>query len=77
MLEEKYPSESWVIVYTDGSATNTTTKGGTGIYIQYPHGEQQSEAIPTGLHGGIFVISSILCIGVDFIAPVMIRSARF
>jgi hypothetical protein len=50
MLEEKYPSESWVIVYTDGSATNTKTKGGAGIYIQYPHGEQQSEAIPTGLH---------------------------
>jgi ribonuclease HI len=37
-------------VYTDGSATNTTTKGGSGIYIQYPNGEQQSEAIPTGLH---------------------------
>jgi ribonuclease HI len=50
MLEEKYPSESWVIVYTDGSATNTKTKGGAGIYIQYPHGEQQSDAIPTGLH---------------------------
>ena len=50
MLEDKYPSESWVIVYIDGSATNTTTKGGAGIYIQYPHGEQQSEAIPTGLH---------------------------
>jgi ribonuclease HI len=38
-------------VYTDGSATNATTKGGAGIYIQYPNGEQQSEAIPTGLHG--------------------------
>jgi hypothetical protein len=70
MLEEKYPSESWVIVYTDGSATNTTTKGGAGIYIQYPHGEHLR-------NGGMFVISSILCIGVDFIAPVMIRSARF
>ena len=50
MLEENYPSESWVRVYTDGSATNATTKGGAGIYIQYPNGEQQSEAIPTGLH---------------------------
>ena len=46
MLEEKYHSESWVRVYTDGS----TTKGGASIYIQYPNGEQQSEAIPTGLH---------------------------
>ena len=44
MLEEKYSSESWVRVYTDGSTTNATTKGGAGIYIQYPNGEQQSEA---------------------------------
>jgi ribonuclease HI len=50
MLEERYPSESWIRVHTDGSATNTTTKGGAGIYIQYPNGEQQSEAIPTSLH---------------------------
>jgi hypothetical protein len=49
MLEEKYPSESWVRVYTDGSATNATTKGAS-IYIQYSNGEQQSEAIPTDLH---------------------------
>ena len=41
LLEEKYPSESWVRVYTDGSATNATTKGGAGKYIQYPNGEQQ------------------------------------
>jgi hypothetical protein len=46
----KVPSESWVRVYTDESATNATTKGGAGIYIQYHKGEQQSEAIPTGLH---------------------------
>ena len=50
MLEEKYLSESWVRMYTDRSATNATTKGGAGIYIQYPNGEQQSEAIPTDLH---------------------------
>jgi hypothetical protein len=47
MLEEKYPSESWVRVYT---ATNTTTKGGAGIYIQYLNGDQQSDAIAAGLH---------------------------
>lgn len=50
MLEEQYPSESWVRVYTDGSATNATTKGGAGIYIEYPNGERQSKAIPTGRH---------------------------
>lgn len=48
--EEEYPSETWVRVYTDGSATNATTKGGAGIYIKYPNENQQSEAIPTGLH---------------------------
>jgi ribonuclease HI len=50
MLEEKYPSELRVRVYTDGSATNATTNGGTGIYIEYPNGDQQSMSIPTGLH---------------------------
>jgi ribonuclease HI len=50
MLEVKYPSELWVRVYTDGSATNATTNGGADIYIEYPNGEQQSMAIPTGLH---------------------------
>ena len=37
-------------MHTDGSATYATAKGGAGIYIQYPNGEQQSEAIPAGLH---------------------------
>ncbi|VDI48838.1 Hypothetical predicted protein [Mytilus galloprovincialis] len=50
MLEEEYPSETWVRVYTDGSATNATSKGEASIYIKYPNGDQQSEAIPTGLH---------------------------
>ncbi|XP_063417326.1 uncharacterized protein LOC134699848 [Mytilus trossulus] len=50
MLEEEYPSETWVRVYPDWSATNATTKRGTGIYIKYPNGDQQSEAKPTGLN---------------------------
>nr|XP_022335859.1 ribonuclease H1-like [Crassostrea virginica] len=50
MLDEKYPSENWARVYTDGSATNATTNGGAGVYIEYPNGEKQSMAIPTGLH---------------------------
>jgi ribonuclease HI len=29
---------------------DATTKGGAVIYMQYPNGEQQSEAIDTGLH---------------------------
>lgn len=50
MLDEKYPSENWARVYTDGSATNATTNGGAGVYIEYPNGEKQSMAFPTGLH---------------------------
>ena len=37
-------------MHTDGSATHATAKGGAGMCIQYPNGEQQSEAIPAGLH---------------------------
>ena len=48
MLEERYPEESWIRVYTDGSATNAVKSGGAGVYIQYPNGEQTEEALPTG-----------------------------
>ena len=50
MLEEKYPQEAWIRAYTDGSATEAVKSGGAGVYIQYPSGERQAEAIPTGLH---------------------------
>jgi len=50
MLEERYPQEAWIRVYTDGSATDAVKCGGAGVYIQYPNGEKQAEAIPTGLH---------------------------
>ena len=48
-LEERYPRESWIRVFTDGSATNAVKSGGAGVYIQYPNGEQKEEALPTGL----------------------------
>ena len=50
MLEERYPQEAWIRVYTDGSATNAVWRGGAGVYIQLPNGQQQTKAIPTGLH---------------------------
>ncbi|KAK7113996.1 hypothetical protein V1264_000134 [Littorina saxatilis] len=50
MLEERYPQEAWIRVYTDGSATEAVKNGGAGVYVQYPSGERQAEAIPTGLH---------------------------
>ena len=50
MLEERYPQEAWIRVYTDGSATDAVLRGGAGVYIQYPSGREQKEALPTGLH---------------------------
>ena len=49
-IEERYPAESWIRVYTDGSATNAVKSGGAGVHIQYPSGERTEEALPTGLH---------------------------
>lgn len=48
MLEEQYPREAWLHVYTDGSATDAISCGGAGVYTQYPSGEWQTEAAPTG-----------------------------
>ena len=50
MLDEQYPQEAWIRLYTDGSATDAVKNGGAGVFIQYPSGERQAEAIPTGLH---------------------------
>ncbi|KAK7101723.1 hypothetical protein V1264_020060 [Littorina saxatilis] len=50
MLDERYPQEAWMRVFTDGSATDAVKRGGAGVYIQHPSGEWQAEAIPTGLH---------------------------
>ena len=50
MLEETYPQEAWIRAYTDGSVTDEIWIGGAGVYIQYPNGQQQAAAVPTGLH---------------------------
>jgi ribonuclease HI len=50
MLDETYPHEAWIRVYTDGSATDAIQNGGAGVFIQYPDGQWQAEAVPTGHH---------------------------
>ena len=50
MLDEQYPHEAWIRLYTDGSATDAIKNGGACIFIQYLSGERQAEAIPTGFH---------------------------
>ena len=49
MIEEKYPQETWIHVYTDGSATNAVRNGGAGVFIQHQE-EQKTIAQPTGVY---------------------------
>ena len=36
LLEETYPADQWIRIYTDGSATKAVRKGGAGIVIDLP-----------------------------------------
>ena len=47
-LDEEYPQDIWVRVYTDGSAQNAVRNGGAGVYIKYPHKPRDMIRIPTG-----------------------------
>ena len=48
-LHSNYPPESWIRIYTDGSAENAVKNGGGGIFIQYPEGTEEKISTPTGL----------------------------
>ena len=50
MIEDLYPSDSWIHAYTDGSATNAVRDGGAGILICTPEGERREASLPTGKH---------------------------
>ena len=50
LIDESYPGEAWVQVYTDGSATQAVTDGGAGVYLRYPDGQTETVAMPTGKH---------------------------
>ena len=50
MIDEKYPQESWIHVYTDGSATNAVENGGEGILVHFPGGETAEASAATGKH---------------------------
>ncbi|XP_070182779.1 uncharacterized protein, partial [Littorina saxatilis] len=45
MISDQYPCESWIHVYTDGSATDAVANGGAGVYASFP-----TTNIPTGKH---------------------------
>ena len=44
-MEEKYPSESWIHIYTDGLAKDAVKRGDAGVHISFPNGKTQDEAI--------------------------------
>jgi ribonuclease HI len=50
MISECYSAESWIHVYTDGSATNAVTNGGAGFHVRSPEGHSTTAGIPTGKH---------------------------
>ena len=50
MIEERYPQEAWIHVYTDGSATNAVANGGAGVLIKYPGGQTETASVPAGRH---------------------------
>lgn len=50
MIEESYPQEAWIHVYTDGSATNAVANGEAGILIVSPGGQPATASVATGRH---------------------------
>ena len=50
MIAERYPQEAWIHVFTDGSATNAVTNGGTGILVHFPGGQKVSASMAVGKH---------------------------
>ena len=48
VLDDKYPCDTWIRVYTDGSAHNAIKNGGAGAYIEYPNNTIDKISIPTG-----------------------------
>jgi len=47
-LDDEYPQDCWIRVYTDGSAQDTVKNGGAGVYIEYPNNNRDTAKIPTG-----------------------------
>jgi ribonuclease HI len=49
LIDDKYPQDFWIRIYTDGSALDAVKKGGAGVVIQYPYNRcKDTISIPTG-----------------------------
>jgi hypothetical protein len=42
MIDQLHPQDSWTQAYTDGSAKDALTDGGSGVNIKYPNGKRVS-----------------------------------
>ena len=49
-IDELYPQEAWIHVYTDGSATDAIRDGGAGSIIYLQGGQQIENSAATGKH---------------------------
>lgn len=49
-VEQEYPKEDWIRVYTDGSAEEAVRNGGGGIVIEWTDTTTTERSIPTGKH---------------------------
>ena len=59
LLQHAYPVQSWVRVYTDGSAESAVKNGGAGIFIQYPEGNEERISLATGVYSTNYKAESV------------------
>ena len=48
LIDEEFPRDLWIRVYTDGSAERAIQNGGAGVLIEYPDHTSETISIPTG-----------------------------
>ena len=49
-IDDFYPQDTWIRIYTDGSATDAIQDGGAGSIIYLPNGDTIESATATGKH---------------------------
>ena len=48
MIQDRYPHNTWIHAYTDGSAKNAVRNGGSGVFIRYTDRTSTSLSLPVG-----------------------------
>ena len=47
-IDQHYPKQEWVRLYTDGSAIDAFKNVGGRVFIEWSNGSTTSQALPTG-----------------------------